>query len=376
MQRLVLAEVETAGEILVHRVEVEDSLSPVPFKLELIDTDRLADEYFFRDRLQTEDGNEVRLGIEYDANGRPVAYHITEEHPNGLSLFRSIPKRIPAKDILHLYITERAGQGRGLSQFAPNVWWLKNLDRYVENEVVASAIASAISVVIKTMDGGAGGNTSLGDSLNGDTVSDQGNRFNFFEPGGVSQLLSSEEIEPFNNARGHSESAVFLNTMLRSMAVGAGLSFERLSRDYSQTNFSSNRASDLEDRKEFRILQQWLDFHFNEPVYQWLVEAGVRVGFEDFPTPSGYLADRDYWSEHEWQNPGWEWVDPRNEAQAADKGLRNGTINLVDYLAAQGINWEEHLDKIQKVQESLEQRGITLGMTEQIDLEDDIDADS
>ena len=42
-----------------------------------------------------------------------------------------------------------------------------------------------------------------------------------------------------------------------ALAAGCGPSYESLSRDYSQSNYSSSRLSLLDDRDLWRVLQQW-----------------------------------------------------------------------------------------------------------------------
>ncbi len=91
LQRLCYSEVKEAGECLVRFVTSPDRTRPLPLALEMIEADRLAtDEHFFRGRDRF-NGNEVRRGVEIDANGVPVAYHIYRQVPNDVHNFDFVP---------------------------------------------------------------------------------------------------------------------------------------------------------------------------------------------------------------------------------------------------------------------------------------------
>lgn len=339
MQAAIIGEVMEAGECLVHFVESEDRSRPVRLALELIDADQIASDVMFPRAINPDTGNEVRRGIEIDATGRPVAYWIYDHHPNDLNVLRQTYKRLPAENILHLFHQERIGQTRGVSAFAPVVWWLRSLGYYVENEMQASAVASCFGVAIKTVDAGLSG--SLGDAIDDSNSDDSGNQLEYMQPGMVARLLPGEEIQTINPSRQAANSADFINLMLRSMAVGTGMSFERLSRDYSKTNYSSNRASDLEDRREFRMEQNWLINHFCKPVWNRFIVSAVAEGIEGFPTAEDFVANFADWTEHVWLAPGWEWVDPKNEAEASKIALDSMLSTLTDELGDRGRDLEE-----------------------------------
>lgn len=341
MQAAVVREVHEAGECLVHFVESDDPTRPVKLALELIDADQIASDVFYPRNINTDTNNEVRRGIEIDASGRPVAYWVYRHHPQDLHTLQTKAERLPAENVLHIFRQERIGQTRGVSSFAPVVWWLKNLGYYVENEMQASAVASCFGVAIKTVDAGLAG--SLSDALDSTNTDDSGNQFEYMQPGMVARLMPGEEIQTINPSRQASNSADFINLMLRSMAVGTGLSFERLSRDYSKTNYSSNRASDLEDRREFRMEQQWLIGRLCIPVWRRLMIHGVAEGFDGFPDEVAFLGSIDEWCEHVWLPPGWEWVDPKNEVEASKIALDSMLSTLTDELGDRGRDLEETL---------------------------------
>lgn len=341
MQALILSEVIEAGEILVHFVKTPDDRSrDIPFALELVEADRIATDWFPRGQ-NPETGNEVRRGVEVDSNGRPVAYWIYESHPTDLHNFRQIAKRQPAEEFLHLFRQKRVGQTRGVSDFAPVIRWLKDLGYYVENEMQSSAVASCFTVAITTMGGQADG--GILDANDTDSSDSHGNKFEYIQPGLVPRLMPGEGVEVINPNRGHADSAAWIDLMLRSMAVGTGLSYERLSRDYSKTNYSSNRASDLEDRREFRPLQEFIITHLCEPVWERFLAEAAMANVEGMPSVIDLAMDFETWSKHVQQPPGWEWVDPVKEQKASADAIATNLSTLSDECGKRGKDWRDVL---------------------------------
>lgn len=344
IQSLCLSETFEAGELLVRFVETGDRGRDVPFALELVEADRLAGEFIFPRGINSETGNEVRRGVEIDSSGRPVAYWLYPTHPNDLNTSRWRAERFPAHEFIHLFRQERIGQTRGISIFAPIVRWLRDLHYYVENELQASAVASCFSVAIKTF--GAGADAGLGDSIDTSNTDTDGNQFEYLQPGGVERLFPGEDIETINPSRPNSDAGPWINLMLRSIGVGVGLSYERLSRDYSQTTFSSNRASDLEDRREFRPMQDWLVNRLCVPVWErFMVNLMLSGTLDEFPDDVEFVADFNVWTAQAWQPPGWEWVDPVKEASASINAIENNLSTLADETGKRGKNWRDVLSQ-------------------------------
>lgn len=356
IQRLAYQEVLEAGECLIHFTTVDDDRSrPLRMALELVDADRLADDAFTAARIRSPEGNEIRRGVEVDALGRPVAYWIYPRHPNDINSIYESAERRPASEFLHLFKSERIGQTRGISIFAPVITWLKNLHYYTENELQASAVASCFTAAIKTMGGPADG--SLLDTVDSDNTDTDGNTFEYLQPGMVARLLPGEEIEVVNPSRPNSDAEAWLTYLQRALATGLGLSYERMARDYTKTNYSSARNSDLEDRREFRVEQDWLCSHLCTPVYLRFLEAAVEE--QEVPiTASELLGEYPTVTKHYWQRPGWEWVDPEKEAKASQLAIQSNLSTLADELGQRGRDLNTTLKQRAKEQQMIADMGL------------------
>jgi lambda family phage portal protein len=357
IQELAFSEVIEAGEVLIQFVSSPNRSRPLPFALELIECDRLADDYQSFRGINRENGNELRRGVEVNSAGEPVAYWIYPKHPNDINTLHTTPERFPADRFIHLFRPKRIGQTRGVTEFAPVIRWLKDLGYYLENELQSSAVASCFTAAITTLGGPAdGGLLDISDTESTDT---DGNSFEHIQPGMVARLLPGEDVKVINPMRPNSSAEPWINLMIRSMAVGMGLSYERLARDYSQTNFSSNRASDLEDRREFRPWQNWLITHLCIPVWQRFMTSAVMEDSRGFPGAFEFLADFDRWTKADWQSPGWEWVDPQKEAAASAIALQNNLTTLSDELGKKGLDLRETLEQRKREKEMIDELGLT-----------------
>src|SRR5690606_15292551 len=125
LQHKIIEAVAEAGECLVRRRYryTSDGL-PVPLQLQVLEAD-------FLDEMKsgTSGGNQIIQGIEFDALGRRAAYWLHQEHPGASTGMRSLEsKRIPAEDVIHVFLPKRAGQARGYSWLAPIMQRLRNFD--------------------------------------------------------------------------------------------------------------------------------------------------------------------------------------------------------------------------------------------------------
>ena len=354
LQSLAQREMVEAGEVLVHMVSVSEVdrgiRRPVPFALELIEADRLAVEY---DTLRpAPDGHEIVRGVEIDQLGKPVAYHVYKTHPSDYVHKREVV-RLPASNVIHLFRKDRVGQTRGVSWFAPVVSWLRDLGVYVENEMVSSAVAACYTAAIKSRSP----ISMLGAEDGQDSSDSNGNIYDFMQPAMIMHLQPDEDIVFGNAGRPNSDAQTWINLILRGIAVGTGLSFETVARDYSYTSWSSNRASQLEDRRRFRCWQQYLEHQLCDVVWRRFCEKAAFISHPAFPSlvelldnpslvPSQNLAT------------GWEWVDPQAEGDASAAAVYNNLSTVRDELGKKGYNWRKVLMQRSKEVELMNELGL------------------
>jgi capsid protein len=216
--------------------------------------------------------------------------------------------------------------------FAPALSWIRDLGTYVDNELQASAVASCFTVAIKS-------HTPVGNLFDpdGGTGTDAaGNRQRYVEPGMIMELAPGEDVVGLNPGRPNAGAEPWIQLILRGIAVGTGLSYEVVARDYSQTSYSSSRTSQLEDRRRFRCWQQYLIRHLCQPVWDAFCDAAAISALRGFATSAELLDDRRRYAPVEWQTPEWEWVDPQSEQTASEMALNSFTDTYQNVLGSRG----------------------------------------
>ena len=347
IERLVIRACAESGEVFIRLVRQSFGGSTIPLAMEVIEADQLDDGLNGR----SQQGNEIRMGVEVDGWGRPIAYHFLAYHPgdyqfSNQQISTQRHKRIPAEEVIHLYRTERPGQTRGVSWFASAIQRLHHLAGYEQAEVVRARASSALMGFITSPEG----------ELIGDDVMD-GERVSNFEPGVFKYLNPGEEITVPSLDAPDGQFEPFLRAMLRAMAAGIGCSYETISRDFSQTNYSSSRLSLIEDRDHWRILQSWLIENFHRRVFSEWLDLAVLSNALALP---GYEQQPERFKAARWMPRGWAWVDPAKEVAAYKEAVRCGFKTLADVVAEQGGDLDELLLARQSELAKLDEMGIVV----------------
>ena len=327
--RLVMGQIVEAGEVLIRKVKQPFGGGRTPYALEVIEADRLMDTW---QTARAPNGNAIRMGVEIDEWGRPVAYWLYPTHPGDYQFRTFVPSkfiRVPAEEIDHLYILERWPQTRGVPWFHAVLRRMQDMKGYSEAEIVAARASANIVGFIKSPE------LAPGDGI------DSSQRVIDSEPGTFKSLLPGEDFVGFNPSRPNAALEPFMRYMLREMAAGVGTSYEALSRDYSQSNYSSSRLSLLDDRDLWRVLQGWLIRNFLSNIYcEWLSQA-VLSG--ELQVPDDYWINPAKYEAARFKPRGWSWIDPTKEVSAYRSAVRAGFMTTADVIAqtASGADVED-----------------------------------
>ena len=347
IERLIIRACAESGEVFIRMVRQTFGGGTIPLALEVLEADQLDDGLNGR----SQQGNEIRMGVELDGWGRPIAYHFLAYHPgdyqfSNQQISTQRHKRIPAEEIIHLYRSERPGQTRGVTWFASAIQRLHHLAGYEQAEVVRARASSALMGFITSPEG----------ELIGDDVMD-GERVSNFEPGVFKYLNPGESVTVPSLDSPDGQFEPFLRAMLRAMAAGIGCSYETISRDFSQTNYSSSRLSLIEDRDHWRILQSWIIENFHQRVFHEWVELAVLSNALALP---GYELAPERFKSARWMPRGWSWVDPAKEVQAYKDAVRCGFKSLAEVVAEQGGDLDELFLQLERERMLAETHGLVL----------------
>jgi lambda family phage portal protein len=319
LQRDVIRTMARDGEAFVRLVRG----GPQGFALQHIDA-ALVDET--HNLMAGENRNAIKLGIEVDAWDRPVAYHVLTGHINDeFGMTRQERVRIPADEMLHLFVSRRPGAVRGETWLAPVLLSLRMLDGYAEAELVAARTAAAkMGFVITNPENAA------------PTDPDAPVRSEMeAAPGVIDFLDPGQTFEQWDPTHPSQNFALFVTQIGKFIAAGLNVSFAGLTSDLRETNFSSARIGLLQERDGWRVLQAWLSEHFCEPVYQeWREVAWARGDLAVRMVPSQY-------GRHAWRPRGWAYTNPQQELQADMLAIAAGLTSPQRVVADNGDDLED-----------------------------------
>ena len=138
------------------------------------------------------------------------------------------------------------------------------------------------------------------------------------------------------------QASEFLRAQDREIAAGVGLTFEALTGDLTQTNYSSARVGLLDFRRRAEMLQrQLIEGQFLRPCWQRWIELRALAGEID----AGDAEFTDFRSVR-FVPPGWQWVDPKNEVEADARAIEAGLKSREEVVAGRGRDIDDLNDEI------------------------------
>ena len=345
MQKAAYAAMEQDGEVLIRLRprRLNDGL-PVPLQLQLLEIDWLDG-----DRMGVVGGNQIINGIEYDALGAVAAYYLWDQHPGDAALIRgrkTQSSRVPAQNIIHLFNPGRPGQGRGFSRFGPVITRVRDLQLYEDAELSRKNLETRLSVL-------ASGDTSEmsnpaadgdgGQRAGGSDVQDLGELGGgaiFGMPAGMNFTV----VEP-KAAPGYVE---YVKFALHLIATGLGVTYEILTGDMSEVNFSSARVRLLDFRDAVKQMQ-WLTLipKMLTPIHEAFVEAAYLAG---------KIRQRDM--AVDFSPPKWDYVNPEQDVKADQAEIAAGLSTISEKLRQRGYDPDVVFDEWKSDFDKLKERGI------------------
>lgn len=354
IQQQVINAVARDGEVLVRLVRQRFADSRVPLALEVIEADQLVDNFSGR---AGDGGNQIRMGVEVDEWLRPVAYWLYPRHPGDIQQL-GVPssneyRRVPADEVLHIAVWDRPNQTRGEPWMHAALVKLRHIGGTEEAEIIRARASASIMGFIETPEA----DLTVDDADSGSDDVVDGERVWDMSPGVYRELAPGEKFNGFNPSTANTALDPFLRYMLRSVAAGIGLSYESLSRDYSQSNYSSSRLALLDDRDNWRMLQAWLIESFHQEVFERWLDLAVLSGELNLP---GYESNAEMYQAVRWMPRGWDWVDPAKEVAAAKAAVRAGFATVAEIIAAKGGDWEDVFKQRKREHELAEEYELVL----------------
>ena len=357
IQRQVIETVARDGECLVQMIKIP--YGRYGLHLRVLECDHLDIEL----NRELDGGHKIKMGIESNQFDLPIAYYLKTKHPGEITLAGRENERVPASEILHIFISDRPGQIRGVPWMHTAIRRLNMLGGYEMSELIAARVGASKMGFYTSPDGDGYIPPSKAAKKSHNSVDskdqDDYSLIVDAEPGTFEQLPSGMGFTSFDPQHPTSAFADFTKAVLRGAASGLNVAYNTLANDLEGVNFSSIRSGVLEEREQWRGLQSWLIEQLHEPVYQIWIDEFLMRGSNPLPHSKIYSK----YNRIAFQPRGWDWVDPLKDTKANAEGVALGTMTRADIAAAKGKDLREIFEQLQKENELAAEYGLTLTNT-------------
>jgi lambda family phage portal protein len=280
-----------------------------------------------------QNGNVVIMGVELDKMWRRQAYWLRGTRTlSGLGLYALgvERERVPANEMYHLFRRRYMRQTRGVTEFSPIALNMKGLMIWLTSST-ENAISGAKLFAVMQDRSQQGTAPYAGQTDKAGNKPVDGSKIMRLDGVSIPELPLGKELNSFEPKFPHEQHDMFVKSMLRGMAVGWGTAYSTLSGDYSEANYSSERANQIDLNSVYRNEQEDIkESLLNVFFPRWLKSATIAGQFQ---LPSGKMLP--VFSKFEKFNAGtWvgyrrPFVDPVKDAMAAilqiDAGLNSAT---------------------------------------------------
>jgi capsid protein len=329
------------------------------------------------------DSERLRGGVEIDADGAPIAYHVSKGHPGdsylggglwsnffdrrrktgpgGIYTTGSLATgqwiRIPAKTawgrprFIHAFDQHRPGQHRGKPIYSAVLPMFKYMDKLMQVEMQSAIVNALIALFVETPLGPEGLEELFGDQTDAaTTVLDAYEAYRTkqqraaLQTGpGMYSLYPGEKVTAHSANRPAGSFPPVMEALYGLIGAGLSMPPQHLLKDFRKANFASARMAVAEAYKFYMGRRDWLVDCALQPVYECWLEEAVSKGEVDAPD---FWENREYYVCADWIGEGPPPVEPKKDAEAVEIRRRSGQSTYTQELAAKGIRVHEHIEAL------------------------------
>lgn len=326
---------ESGGVLIRRRFRPLEGSRRIPLQLQIYEADHIDTA---RDGYETTSGNRLIQGVEYDAFDRRVAFWLFPDHPGERYHVKNlVSERVPASEIIHLYEELRPGQVRGVPRGSSCLLRTRDFDDFEDAVLMRQKIANLYAGFIHDIDS----HVETGAKFKEADIDEMEPGIFEHLPAGRTVTLSSPP-----HAEGYSD---YSKISLRAIAAGWGVTYEALTGDLTQVNFTSARVGRLQYERSVEMERENTIIPILcHRVWQWFLQAGVIAG--EFS---------DQHAEAVWTGSGREMVDPGKEIKAKVTQIQNGLTTMDEAVKSiTGRPLREVLEELAEEKEMAESLGL------------------
>jgi lambda family phage portal protein len=293
--------------------------------------------------------------------------------------------------VIHLFEQLRVDQSRGVTEMAAALkemkithhWRDLNIQNAVTQAMYAAAITSDLpsEAVFTALGGGTMNATTIQNAVTSyaegylSSVAKYAGTARGLQIDGVKipHLYPGTKLDLLSPGKGGPLGQEFEQSLLRYIAASMGVSYEQLSRDYTNTNYASARAAMAETWKFMQARKKLVADKYGTIAFRlWLEEAINNNEIASFPASQAtslYTNRRlnmrfDALSKCDWIGASRGQIDEYKETQAAVLRIEKGLSTAEDELARLGKDWRKVYRQLRREKEMREAMGLIFGGTD------------
>lgn len=269
-------------------------------------------------------------GIRFDAKGKRIGVWLFDRHPE----FGNYSSVLYGEDqVIHVFEVLRAGQARGVPMGVGGFIRLRDMSDYEDAQLLRQKVAACFSVFVHRNSTG--------------KPSEKPSDLERVEPAMIQYLSPGEEVT-FGNPPAVEGYESYTRQVLRGIAAAYGVTYEAISGDYSQVNFSSARMAWIEFSRNVGGWQRDIMQPALEKVFVWFSAIlGISQGLKD-----ALIA--------EWTLPRREMIDPVKEVNAMVAMIRAGLKSYPEAIRELGYDPDDTLDETAQFYAIVDKLGLKL----------------
>ena len=334
MQRVILKNRMVDGEIFIYMIPDEKGL-----RLQLIEPDAL-------------DTAKPGEGIERDEYGAPIRYWFRQMDPRGF--YSSDSVSVPAEYIVHYFRKLRPTQARGVSDYRQAILDIKNFSAFTSATIKGARARASIGYIVNS-------ETAVGSpGFPTGTDTDYENGLGPIQQIGdvdVFYLRPGESLVKTAPGSSDTEYNNFSEVVIRLIATARSVSYELAFKDFSKVNYSSSRASLMQDYKMFDEEQALFTKTVYDRVFNMWLQIEIMSGRLNLPLAK-FLRDPDQFAKKRYIYPKRTLIDPLKEALAFEKEVELNMLTQSELAQRNGQDFEEIIAKKAEEIEILKQYGL------------------
>ena len=290
-------------------------------------------------------GNSIRHGIEFNEYGRPVNYWVRQQDEMQVGYTIGFGQKyevIPAENVVHCFVPELVGQKRGLPQTRTALWRMKMLQGFEDAAVTNARVSASKMAFFRDPDA----DPDAEDDLPMEA-----------EPG-TFENIGNKELVDWNPNYPTGEFDPFVKSCLRSIASGLGVSYNNLSSDLTEVNFSSIRQGALDEREVWKGIQQWMITSCEMVVYEKWLEYALLADKIQINGKSLKFDRIEKYKSVAFMGRRWQWIDPSADVAAAEKLLALKLRSRTSIISEMGADAEDTWEEISREQDEMDKLGV------------------